>query len=70
MELLGVRPIKGTVVTGDTIFDQKDVCGAVVKGEGEYLFTVKYNQPTLHYDIACVFAESVAFSPSTEAVGV
>ena len=71
LELLGVLPIKGTVVTGDAMFCQKDVCAEVVKGEGEYLFTVKDNQPTLHYDIACMFAESVAFSPSsTEAVGV
>jgi DDE_Tnp_1-associated/Transposase DDE domain len=71
LELLGVLPIRGTVVTGDAMFCHKDVCDAVIEGQGEYLFTVKDNQPTLHYDIACMFAESVAFSPSpTEAVGV
>jgi hypothetical protein len=71
LELLGVLPVAGTVVTGDAMFCQKDVCEAVVKSEGDYLFTVKDNQPTLHHDIACMFAESVAFSPlPTEAVGV
>jgi hypothetical protein len=70
LELLGVLPLAGAVVTGDAMFCQKDVCAAVVKGEGDYLFTVKDNQPTLHYDIACMFAESSAFSPlPTEAVG-
>jgi hypothetical protein len=70
LELLGILPLAGTVVTGDALFCQKDVCAAVVKGQGDYLFTVKDNQPTLHYDIACLFAESVAFSPlPAEAVG-
>jgi hypothetical protein len=63
LELLGVLPLKGIVVTGDAMFCQKDICAAVVAGEGDYLFTVKDNQPTLHYGIACMFAESVAFSP-------
>lgn len=45
------------------MFCQKDVCAAVIKGAGGYLFTVKDNQPTLHYDIACMFGESAAFSP-------
>ncbi len=69
LELLGVLPIKGTVVTGDAMFCHTDVCAAVVKGEGEYLFTVKDNQPTLHYDIACMFAESTAFSPINRSGG-
>lgn len=63
LELLGVLPLAGTVVTGDAMFCQKDVCQAVTTGGGEYLFTVKGNQPTLHYDIACMFGESAAFSP-------
>ena len=71
LELLGVLPVADTVVTGDAMFCQRDVCAAVVNAGGDYLFTVKDNQPTLHHDIACMFAESVAFSPlPTEAVGV
>lgn len=70
LELLGVLPLAGAVVTGDAMFCQKDVCAAVVNGAGEYLFTVKDNQPAVHYDIACMFGESAAFSPlPAEAVG-
>ena len=71
LELLGVLPLKGKVLTGDAMFCQKEVCAASAEGEGDYLFTVKGNQPTLPFDIASMFAESAAFSPlPTEAVGV
>jgi hypothetical protein len=71
LELLGILPLTGTVVTGDAMFCHADVCRAVLKGGGDYLLSVKDNQPTLHHDIACMFAESSAFSPlPAEAVGV
>jgi hypothetical protein len=63
LELLGILPLVGKVVTGDAMFCQKDVCQAVHDGDGDYLFAVKDNQPTLHFDIACMFAESVNFPP-------
>ena len=71
LELLGVLPVRGKVLTGDAMFCQKDVCRRVVGGGGDYLFAVKDNQPALHLDIACMFAESAAFSPlPAESVGV
>jgi hypothetical protein len=63
LELLGVLPLAGKVVTGDAMFCQRDVCEKVLAGEGDYLWTVKDNQPQLHFDIAALFAESAAFSP-------
>jgi len=63
LELLGVLPLGGKVVTGDAMFCQKDVCAAVIGRGGGYLLTVKDNQPTLHFDIACMFHESAAFPP-------
>lgn len=63
LELLGVIPVAGKVVSGDAIFCQKDVCQAIFDKAGDYLFTVKDNQPTLHFDIASMFHDSVAFSP-------
>ena len=63
LELLGVLPLAGKVVTGDAMFCQKDVCAKVLEGGGDYLWTVKDNQPTLHFDIAAMFAEAAAFSP-------
>lgn len=63
LTLLGVLPVAGRVVTGDAMFCQKDVCAATTAKDGDYVFTVKDNQPTLHFDIAALFAESSAFSP-------
>ncbi len=63
LELLGVVPLAGQVVTGDAMFCHRDVCQKVRDGGGDYLFTVKDNQSTLHADIAALFAGSAAFSP-------
>jgi predicted transposase YbfD/YdcC len=63
LELLGVLPLAGKVVTGDALFCQKDVRDKVLEGGGDYLWTVKDNQPRLHFDVAALFAESAAFSP-------
>jgi hypothetical protein len=71
LELLGVLPLAGKVVTGDAMFCHRDVCAKVLEGGGDYLWTVKDNQPRLHFDIAALFAESAAFSPLPAApVGV
>lgn len=63
LELLGILPLAGKVVTGDAMFCHADVCAKIREKGGDYLWTVKDNQPQLHYDIACLFAESSAFSP-------
>jgi hypothetical protein len=63
LELLGVLPLAGKVVTGDAMFCHHDVCEKVLEGGGDYVWTVKDNQPRLHFDIASLFAESAAFSP-------
>jgi hypothetical protein len=56
LELLGVLPLKGKVVTGDAMFTHRDVCAAVIAGQGDYVLPVKDNQPTLGKDIAAAFA--------------
>ncbi len=60
LELLGVLPVKGKVVTGDAMFTHRDVCAAVLAGGGDYVLPVKENQPTLGQDIAAAFADSKA----------
>jgi hypothetical protein len=68
LELLQLIPLKGTLVTGDAAFTQRDLCAAVVQGQGDYFLTVKDNQPTLEADIRAAF--SPAFSPAgAEATG-
>jgi DDE_Tnp_1-associated/Transposase DDE domain len=62
LELLKLIPLKGTLITGDAAFTQRDFCEAVLQGGGDYFLTVKDNQPTLEADIRAAF--SPAFSPS------
>ena len=57
LELLGILPIKGKVVTGDAMFTHRDLCQKVIDGGGDYVLPVKENQPTLRANIAAVFAE-------------
>ncbi|GAC1449321.1 MAG: hypothetical protein NVSMB9_33100 [Isosphaeraceae bacterium] len=60
LELLGVLPLRGKIVSGDAMFTHRDVCAEVVQGGGDYVLPVKENQPTLGKDIAAAFAEPVA----------
>src|SRR5262249_33667345 len=60
LELLGVLPLKGKVVTGDAMFTHRDVCAAILQGDGDYILPVKDNKPTLRADIEAAFAEPEA----------
>src|SRR5262245_57050729 len=64
LELLKLIPLKGALVTGDAAFTQRDLCEAVVQGEGDYFLTVKDNQPALGADIRAAFGP--AFPPREE----
>jgi hypothetical protein len=70
LQLLGILPVRGRIVTGDAMFCQRDVCAAIIAQGGDYLFFTKANQPGLQIDIGAGFgfeaaARSVAaaFSP-------
>ena len=60
LELLGVLPLGGKVVSGDAMFTHRDVCTEVLEGGGDYLLPVKENQPTLGKDIGAAFAAPLA----------
>jgi hypothetical protein len=51
LQLLGIVPIGGAIVTGDAIFCQRDLCQKIIDEGGDYVFTVKDNQPSLAIDI-------------------
>jgi len=51
LQLLGILPVQGRIVTGDAMFCQRDLCQAIIDGGGDYVFTVKDNQPSLAIDI-------------------
>ena len=60
LEMLKTLPLKGVTITGDAIFTQRAICKAIIDGGGDYLFTVKGNQPALKADIEQAFRP---FSP-------
>jgi DDE_Tnp_1-associated/Transposase DDE domain len=70
LTLLGLLPVKGNILTGDALFCQRDLCAAIIEAGGDYLFTVKDNQPSLVSDIKAGLAyqeqtqrRTAAFSP-------
>ena len=58
--LLEILPLQDTVVTADAMHTQTDTARAIVEQGGEYLFTVKENQPSLHQALSAL---DWAFSP-------
>lgn len=63
LELLKTLVLQGRVITGDAMFCQRDVCQQIVDSGGDYLFTVKDNQPDLKQQIEADFKAS--FSPDS-----
>lgn len=55
LELLRLIPMKGSVVTGDAIFAQRDLSQQIVDEGGDYFWTVKDNQKTLRTEIDNAF---------------
>jgi hypothetical protein len=55
LELLRLIPMKGTVITGDAIFTQRDLSEQIVQDGGDYFWTVKDNQKTLRTEINTAF---------------
>ena len=58
LTLLKSLPLEGTVVTGDAIFTQREICRHVRDANGHYLFAVKSNQPNLYRNIAIAFGDA------------
>ena len=51
LQLLGIVPVAGRIVTGDALFCQRDLCQKIIAEGGDYVLTVKDNQPSLAIDI-------------------
>jgi hypothetical protein len=70
LELLGILPVKGRVITGDAAFCQRDVAEAIIDAGGDYVLWVKKNQPGLEVDVGAGLAfeaekrrQAAAFPP-------
>lgn len=57
-ELLRVLDLKGATVTVDAIGCQTEIAHTIVDGGGDYLLSVKGNQPTLKQDIEVLFQQA------------
>ena len=60
LRLLGLLPLAGAVVTGDAAFCQRDVAEAITAAGGDYVLTVKENQPGLATDVRAGFGHEAA----------
>jgi hypothetical protein len=69
LELLGLIPLKGRLVTGDAMFAQREVSAKIIELEGDYLLTVKDNQPSLKQAILDAFDAPVSPSGNRVARG-
>jgi predicted transposase YbfD/YdcC len=61
--------LRGKIVTGDALLAQRDLSIQIVEGEGDYVWTVKDNQPQLRQDIETLFESEKCvkgFSPATK----
>jgi predicted transposase YbfD/YdcC len=63
LQLLGVLPLAGRVITADAMFTHRDVCDTITHAGGDYLLAVKDNQPLLEAAIATEFADEANRSP-------
>lgn len=52
--------LEGKLITGDAIHAQRGLCGRVVGGGGEYLLSVRENQPAPHAELVGLFRDPAA----------
>lgn len=54
--VLAALPLAGRLVTGDALYCQTALCRQILHQGGDYLVTVKANQPELQWALATLFA--------------
>lgn len=69
LELLHLIPLKGVLVTGDAMFAQREISEQVVSQGGDYLLTVKDNQPSLKQALQDAFDAPVSPSGDRSTAG-
>jgi predicted transposase YbfD/YdcC len=65
--VLQVLDLQGKIVTGDALLTQRGLSQLIVAGGGDYVWTVKENQPQLRQDIERLFAPETCL-PGTSPV--
>lgn len=62
-EMITTGEIKGKTIVADAAFCQREICQAIVDSGGDYVVTVKKNQPQLLRDISNAFLIPEGFPP-------
>ncbi len=55
--MLSALPLEGLVVTADALYTQEAVCRLIVERKGDYVLTVKGNQPKLCRELEGLFGD-------------
>jgi hypothetical protein len=63
LQLLGVLPLRGKVVTADAMFTHRDVAEKIIESGGDYVLVVKDNQPVLKEQIISALHGDGDFPP-------
>lgn len=67
--LLKALDLQGKIITGDALLAQRDLSRQIVEAHGDYVWTLKANQPQMCEDLATLFAGEKTvkgFSPATK----
>jgi len=56
-DLIEMLVLEGVVITGDAIFTQRHIAEKIISNRGDYLLSVKRNQPSLLEDIKQAFTD-------------
>jgi len=56
-DLIEMLVLKGVVITGDAMFTQREIAKRIISKGGDYLISVKANQPSLLEDIKQAFTD-------------
>lgn len=57
--VLNCLDLQGKIITGDALLAQRELSRQIGEAQGDYIWTVKANQPHLCQDIATLFADEV-----------
>jgi len=57
--LMRLMDIRGSVVTADALNCQKEIASQIIEQGGDYVLTLKSNQPSLHEDVRLFFEDGV-----------
>jgi predicted transposase YbfD/YdcC len=65
-QLLELLDLRQKIVTIDAMGCQKEIARTIVEGEGDFILSVKDNQPTLHAEIQAAFAAAASPPASSQ----